>query len=100
MFWIALLSGIVNAVFILDLMVTMFTGAGLGTLLTHSDENSVAKAIIANIPTDPATFWILSGFILAVVIAIECLLVYLAFYSDPDRCACDMTGAGSTRGRR
>lgn len=85
MFWVALMGGVVNAVFILDLLVTLATGEGLGNLLVDSTGNSVAQVVIDNIPTDPMMFWILSGFILTMVIAIECLLVYLAFYSDPDR---------------
>ena len=85
MFWIALMGGVVNAVFILDLLVTLTTGEGLGNLLVDSTGNSVAEMVMANIPTDPMMFWILSGFILTMVIAIECLLIYLAFYSDPDR---------------
>ncbi len=79
---IPLMSGIINAFFILDLIVTLGTGENLASLLVDASGNSVAQAVIDNIPTDPVMFWILAGFILFAVIAIECLLIYIAFYSE------------------
>ncbi|MDO5862473.1 MAG: hypothetical protein Q4Q58_06765 [Thermoplasmata archaeon] len=79
---IPLMSGIINAFFILDLIVTLATGDGLAALLVDASGNSVAQAVLANIPTDPTVFWLMSGFILVFVCAIECLLIYIAFYSD------------------
>ena len=89
--WIPLMSGIINAVFILDLIVTLTivtltTGDDLAHLLLDASGNTVASAITENIPTDPAVFWLLSGFILVFVCAIECLLIYIAFYSDISKC--------------
>jgi short subunit fatty acids transporter len=86
MYWIPLLAGILNASFILDLMVTLGTGESLGSLLSDASGNSVAAAIVENIPTDPTVFWMISGFILFFVCAIECLVIYLAFYSDVSEC--------------
>ena len=86
MMWIPLMSGIINAVFILDLIVTLTTGDDLAHLLLDASGNTVASAITENIPTDPAVFWLLSGFILVFVCAIECLLIYIAFYSDISKC--------------
>lgn len=83
MFWIALITGVINAVFILDLLVTLATGSSLAMLLTRSTDNTVASAVISAIPTDPTTFWIVSGFVIAFVCSIEVLLIYLAFYADP-----------------
>lgn len=82
MMWIPLMSGILNGFFILDLIVTLGTGDSLASLLVDYTGNSVAQAVIANIPTDPMMFWILAGFILTAVCAIECMLIYIAFYSD------------------
>ena len=84
--WIPLMSGIINAVFILDLIVTLSTGDDLAHLLLDASGNTVASAITENIPTDPVVFWLLSGFILVFVCAIECLLIYIAFYSDISQC--------------
>ena len=86
MMWIPLMSGIINAVFILDLLVTLSTGDGLAALLVDASHNSVAQAVVANIRTDPLVFWLLAGFILVFVCAIECLLIYIAFYSDISQC--------------
>ena len=84
---IPLMSGIINAVFILDLIVTLTTGDDLAHLLLDAASgNTVASAITENIPTDPVVFWLLSGFILVFVCAIECLLIYIAFYSDISKC--------------
>ena len=55
-------------------------------LLLDASGNTVASAITENIPTDPVVFWLLSGFILVFVCAIECLLIYIAFYSDISQC--------------
>ena len=85
-FWVPLLAGILNAAFILDLVITRATGASLGSLLSDSTGNSVANAVIDNIPTDPMVFWLMSGFILAVVCALECIVIYLAFYSEISEC--------------
>ncbi len=82
MMLIPLMSGVINAFFILDLIVSLGTGESLASLLVDASGNSVAQAVIANIPTDPVMFWILAGFILAFVCAIECLLIYIAFYSE------------------
>ena len=87
-FWVPLLAGILNAAFILDLVVTLGTGESLGSLLSDSTGNSVAQAVIDNIPTDPTVFWLMAGFILAVVCALECIVIYLAFYSDISECDC------------
>lgn len=81
-----LLAGILNAAFILDLIVTLSTGESLGSLLSDASGNSVASAIIANIPTDPTAFWLMAGFILFFVCALECLVIYIAFYSDVSEC--------------
>ena len=71
--WIPLMSGIINAVFILDLIVTLTTGDDLAHLLLDASGNTVASAITENIPTDPVVFWLLSGFILVFVCAIFCV---------------------------
>ena len=85
-FWVPLLAGILNAAFILDIIITLSTGESLGSLLSNSSGNSVANAVIDNIPTDPMVFWLMSGFILAVVCALECIVIYLAFYSEISDC--------------
>lgn len=87
MFWLSLITGIINAVFILDLIVTLGTGDSLASLLVDSTHNSVAQAILDNIPTDPVVFWTVAGMVLVFVIAIECLLIYLAFYSRISECS-------------
>lgn len=81
-----LLAGILNAAFILDLIVTLSTGESLGSLLSDASGNSVASAIVENIPTDPTVFWLMAGFILFFVCALECLVIYIAFYSDVSEC--------------
>ena len=85
-FWIPLLAGALNAMFILDLLITLATGESLGSLLSDSTGNTVAKAIVDNIPTDPTVFWLMSGFILFFVCALECIVIYLAFYSEISEC--------------
>jgi len=85
-FWVPLLAGLLNASFILDLVVTLASGDSLGSLLSDATGNTVAKAIVDNIPTDPTVFWMLSGFILFFVCALECLVIYIAFYSDVSEC--------------
>ena len=85
-FWVSLLAGLLNASFILDLVVTLASGDSLGSLLSDATGNTVAKAIVDNIPTDPTVFWMLSGFILFFVCALECLVIYIAFYSDVSEC--------------
>ena len=87
-FWVPLLAGILNAAFILDLVVTLGTGESLGSLLSDSTGNTVAKAVVDNIPTDPTVFWMMSGFILFMVCALECIVIYLAFYSEISECDC------------
>ena len=87
-FWVPLLAGILNAAFILDLVVTLGTGESLGSLLSDSTGNTVAKAVVDNIPTDPTVFWMMSGFILFMVCALECIVIYLAFYSEVSQCDC------------
>ena len=69
--WIPLMSGIINAVFILDLIVTLSTGDDLAHLLLDASGNTVASAITEN---------------MVFVCAIECLLIYIAFYSDISKC--------------
>ena len=81
-FWVPLLAGLLNAGFILDLLVTLGTGESLGSLVTDCTGNSVANAVLDNIPTDPTVFWLMAGFILLFVCALECMVIYLAFYSD------------------
>jgi len=85
-FWVPLLAGVLNAAFILDLIITLATGESLGSLLSDSTGNSVANAVIDNIPTDPTVFWMMSGFILFMVCALECIVIYLAFYSEVSEC--------------
>ena len=88
-FWIPLLAGALNAMFILDLLITLATGESLGSLLSDSTGNTVATAIVDNIPTDPTVFWLMSGFILFFVCALECIVIYIAFYSEvSERCKC------------
>jgi len=82
MFWLTMITGIINAVFILDLLVTIGTGESFASLLVDYSDNTVATAVVANIPTDPMMFWLISGLILFFVCTIECLLIYIAFYSD------------------
>ena len=91
-FWVPLLAGLLNASFILDLIVTLGTGDSLGSLLSDSTGNTVAKAVVDNIPTDPTAFWLLAGFILFFVCALECIVIYIAFYSDVSKCDCGRTG--------
>ena len=86
-FWIPMLAGILNASFIMDLLVTLASGESLGSLLSDATGNTVAKTIIDNIPTDPTVFWMMSGFILFFVCAIECIVIYIAFYSDVSECS-------------
>ena len=88
-FWVPLLAGLLNASFILDLVVTLGTGESLGSLLSDSTGNTVAKAVIDNIPTDPTVFWMMAGFILFFVCALECIVIYLAFYSEISQCGCE-----------
>jgi hypothetical protein len=85
-FWVPLLAGLLNASFIMDLLVTLGTGDSLGSLLSDATGNTVAKAVIDNIPTDPTVFWLMAGFILFFVCAIECIVIYIAFYSDVSEC--------------
>ncbi len=97
-----LLAGILNAAFILDLIVTLSTGESLGSLLSDASGNSVASTIIANIPTDPTVFWLMAGFILFFVCALECLVIYIAFYSDVSECrkcmeTCDVHGSSDSK---
>ncbi len=88
-FWVPLLAGVLNAAFILDLVITLSTGASLGSLISDATGNTVAKAIVDNIPTDPTVFWLMAGFILFFVCALECIVIYLAFYSEIGRgCRC------------
>lgn len=87
-FWVPLLAGVLNAAFILDLVVTLGTGESLGSLLSDSTGNTVAKAVVDNIPTDPTVFWMMSGFIFFMVCALECIVIYLAFYSEVSQCDC------------
>ena len=47
-FWVPLLAGLLNASFILDLIVTLGTGDSLGSLLSDSTGNTVAKAVVDN----------------------------------------------------
>ena len=82
MYWVPLITGVLNGVFILDLFVTLATGQSIASIIVDASHNSVAEAIVANIPTDPVVFWLLAGFILVFVCAIECLLIYLSFYAD------------------
>lgn len=86
MFWIPLMAGVMNAMFILDLLVTLFTGTSLAEYIGGTTDNSVAQAVVDNIPTDPTLFWILAISILVVVCTIECLVIYVAFYSDISQC--------------
>ena len=69
-------------------MVTLGTGESLGSLLSDATGNSVAKAVVDGIPTDPTVFWMMSGFILFMVCALECIVIYLAFYSEVSQCGC------------
>ena len=85
-FWVPLLAGILNASFIMDLLVTLGTGESLGSLLSDATGNTVAKAVVDNIPTDPTVFWMMAGFILFFVCALECIVIYIAFYSDVSEC--------------
>ena len=87
-FWVPLLAGLLNASFILDLVVTLGTGESLGSLLSDSTGNTVARAVVDNIPTDPTVFWLMAGFILLFVCALECIVIYLAFYSEISACRC------------
>lgn len=84
MFWLPLMTGVINAVFILDLIVTLSTGDSLASLLVDATHNSVAQTIVGSIPTDPAVFWIVSGFVLVLVCSIECVLIYLSFYAGDE----------------
>jgi hypothetical protein len=86
-FWVPLLAGLLNASFIMDLLVTLGTGDSLGSLLSDATGNTVAKAVVDNIPTDPTVFWLMAGFILFFVCAIECIVIYIAFYSDVSECS-------------
>jgi len=88
MYWVPLLAGVLNAGFILDLLVTISTGDSLAKLLCDVSGNTVATKVVDSIPTDPAVFWIAAGFVLFFVCAIECLVIYIAFYSDIERCRC------------
>ena len=47
-FWVPLLAGLLNASFILDLVVTLASGDSLGSLLSDATGNTVAKAIVDN----------------------------------------------------
>ena len=82
MYWIPLVSGMLNGLFIIDLLVTLTTGESIASIIVDASHNSVASAVISAIPTDPVVFWLLAGFILVFVCAIECLLIYLSFYAD------------------
>ena len=88
-FWVPMLAGLLNASFILDLIVTLGTGESLGSLLSDSTGNTVAKTIVDNIPTDPTVFWLMAGFILFFVCALECIVIYLAFYSEIPQSGCE-----------
>ena len=92
MYWVPLLAGDINAGFILDLLVTIATGESLAELLCDVSGNTVATAVVDNIPSDPLVFWVVAGFILFFVCAIECLVIYIAFYSDAERCTCRTDG--------
>ena len=81
-FWVPLLAGLLNASFILDLLITLGTGDSLGSLLSDATGNTVAKTIVDNIPSDPTAFWLMSGFILFFVCALECIVIYVAIYSE------------------
>jgi len=87
-FWVPMLAGLLNASFILDLVVTIASGESLGSLISDSTGNTVAKTIVDNIPTDPMVFWLMAGFILFFVCALECIVIYLAFYSEVSDCRC------------
>lgn len=97
MYWIPLLAGILNAAFIMDLIVTLGTGESLGSLISDATGNSVASAIIDHIPSDPTVFWMMAGFILFFVCALECLVIYIAFYSDVSECKQCMDGCDVNR---
>ena len=88
-FWVPLLAGLLNASFILDLIITLGTGSSLGSLISDSTGNTVAKTIVDNIPTDPTVFWLMAGFILFFVCALECIVIYLAFYSEISNYRCE-----------
>ena len=62
------------------------TGESLGSLLSDATGNTVAKTIVDNIPTDPTVFWLMAGFILFFVCALELVVIYVAFYSDVSAC--------------
>ena len=102
-FWVPLLAGLLNASFILDLIVTIGTGESLGSLISDATMNTVASTIVRNIPSDPTVFWLLSGFILLFVCALECIVIYVAFYSDiaEEQCqaCCDECRTYSKGGR-
>lgn len=87
-FWVPMLAGLLNASFILDLVVTLGTGESLGSLLSDATGNTVARAVVDSIPTDPTVFWLMAGFILFFVCALECIVIYLAFYSEISDCDC------------
>ena len=91
-FWVPLLAGLLNASFILDLVVTLGTGESLGSLLSDATGNTAAKTIVDNIPTDPTVFWLMAGFILFFVCALECIVIYIAFYSEisSGSCSCEV----------
>ena len=88
-FWVPRLAGVLNACFILDLVITLGTGESLGSLISDSTGNTVARAVVDNIPTDPLVFWLMAGFILFFVCAVECIVIYLAFYSEISQCRCE-----------
>lgn len=85
MFWLAVIAGVLSAVFLIDFFCTVVTGETLGALIFHSSENMIAKSVIDAIPSDPVMFFIVSGLVLAFVSMLTVVSFYVAFYNDGSR---------------
>lgn len=88
MFWVPFCVGILNAWFMIDFLVTICTGESMAKLIVGKD-NALVSTITENIPTDPVQFWICSALIIVFVCIVECIAIYIAFYSDRSECYCD-----------
>lgn len=86
MFWVALLSGMLNCLFLLDFMMLAFTGDSTAELLFGQD-NSVVTVLTEYIPgMSPWEFFLANAFVLCFVSLVMVVSIYIAFYSDKREC--------------
>lgn len=86
MFWVALLSGMLNCLFLLDFMLLAFTGDSTAELLFGQD-NSVVSVVTEYIPgMTPWEFFLANAFVLCFVSLVMVVSIYVAFYSDKREC--------------